>query len=138
MAFNAVHTGTTGSITATPAAGADEFANPVAVSSWTLSMDQDVVEANAFSPAKNAKTKLPGLYGSSGSCSGFLDNTTPPDVTALFETPGTAIAFALSSATVGIVFSGTGYMTNFSVTAEVAQPVTFSASFEISGAITET
>jgi predicted secreted protein len=131
----ATHVGTTGSITATETS--DRF-TMLSLTSWTLDLNQETVDSTGFSPTGNMRTRLAGLSSSSGSCSGFLDDTTPIDVTVLFETPGTAIAFVMNTATTGIQYSGSGYITSFSTTATVGEMVTFNCTFDISGQITET
>jgi len=129
----AVHTGTTGSITFT--IGTDQFTN-LYLTEWSLSIDQQSVDATSFSPTNNWETKLFGTSSATGSCSGYIDDTTPIDEAVLFQTPGTTGAFVLGTASTGIDFSFTGHITNFSPTTGVNQVASFSATFAATGAVT--
>jgi predicted secreted protein len=130
----ATHVGTTGSITATETT--DLFTSTIlVVSSWTLDLNQDVVDVTGFQASSNWRTKLAGLNKATGSASGFLAGTI--DEVKMFETPGTPIAFVLKSASSGgVTYTGnTGYMTSFSTSTTVGEAVSFSCTFDISGVV---
>jgi len=128
----AVHTGTTGAITVIPAAGSD-FVAALHPNRWSLDMGMETVEATAFSPTSNARTRLPGLSAHSGSAEGLLDSTSTWNETDTFNTP--LLCGFLLTATTGQTYTFSGWITGFSPSVGVGETATWTCTFDVTGAV---
>ena len=109
-------------------------AHKLLASAWSSSIDRDVFDVTPFSPTSNARARIGGLHGMTGTVSGFLDDTVGPDLSHMTSDEAPA-AFVLTSVT-SRTYSFNGILSNFSPSVDVQGANTWSASFESDGPIT--
>lgn len=107
------------------------------VTSWSLDITRDVVEATVM--GDSARSYVPGLVSFSGSFDFMLDAAAPAAQTGVDLDSSTALAFTFEAKTgeAGATYSGNGFVTGKSISAEIEGMVTVSVTFQGDGAITE-
>lgn len=107
---------------------------------WSADLVRESNDITPYSPASNARKNLGSLQSMSGTAEGFLDGTNP-FLTADFDNDLTVSSFVLKANAgvgAGMLYTFTGILTGFSVSAETGVPNTWTCSFVSSGAITVT
>ena len=107
------------------------------VTSWSLDLTRDVIESTVM--GDSARSFVPGLVSFSGSFDFMLDADAPTAQTAvdLDSTSELAFTFEAASGDASATYSGNGYVTGKSISAEIEGMVTVSVTFQGTGAITE-
>jgi hypothetical protein len=101
-----------------------------------------VNETTTFGVAGLAKTYVRGLNDAPFSIAGFFDPTVtsgPDVVLSGLRTASTPAAFSwspLGTATGAVKYTGNAYLTDYKISAPVANVVSFTASFQTSGILT--
>jgi len=122
---------------------ADFSFNSVAIedelSSITQTTDVNIVPVTAFGDA--AETFVEGLPSSNFSISGFFDPAASQGDATLFTRIGSGAAtasFETTGATAGTnapVYSGSAFVSSYSITTEVGGATSYSAELQVSGAL---
>jgi hypothetical protein len=135
----AVRVGTEGSVTMSDTSGGS--IDGMTIRRWTASFPRPENDVTPFSPTNNARKGLGGNRSINGSFEGFLDDTTPVDLTD-YENPKAAAANivliynekpANGNTKQGISF--VGFLSNISIGVSAkGEPNTISANFTGAGA----
>lgn len=106
------------------------------VTSWSLDLTRDVVESTVM--GDSARSYVPGLVSFSGSFDFMLDADAPAAQTGV-DLDGAALSFGFEAVAddASATYSGSGFVTGKSISAEIEGMVTVSVTFQGTGAITE-
>lgn len=110
------------------------------VSSADFNRDVDVPESTVY--GNNDRTYIPGLRGATLSASGFWDSTATTGVDAILDgvarktVTSTFIYGPQGDVTGDLVYTGECLLTGYSISAPVDGIVSWSADFQVTGAVT--
>jgi hypothetical protein len=106
-----------------------------AVREITFPRSIETGETTSF--GSSAKTYLVGLSDATISISGVFDATYDAQLAGLTGIDGVAFEYGPSGSTVGMIkYTGSCVMTSYELSSPVGDVVTFTAQFQVSGAIT--
>lgn len=106
-----------------------------AVSSVTWPREVDATETTAF--GSNQRTYIVGLANSTVSVEGYFDATFDGYLSGIVGGAAGTIEYGPQGSTAGnIKYTGEGILTSYELSSGVGDAVTFSAEFQITGAVT--
>lgn len=119
--------------------GAPSTATAISDALTDVSFPRSIETAETTSFGSNAKTYIVGLSDATISVSGRFDATYDAQLAGLVGVDSVAFSYGPAGSTVGFIrYNGTCVLTSYEVSAPIGDVVSFSAEFQVTGAITRT
>ena len=117
--------------------GAPGTATAISDAVREIGFPRSIETGETTSFGSSAKTYLVGLSDATISISGIFDATYDAQLAGLAGIDGVAFEYGPSGSTTGMIkYTGSCVMTSYELSSPVGDVVTFSAQFQVSGAIT--